>query len=57
MGLSEEINKLMKGGDSMRRIVCSRRWLHKMAANLYMFGALMKDIIVSNLPNTRIVIA
>lgn len=53
MRLGEEISRLMKSGDSIKKdSVLTKTSSDKIAVNLNMFGVFMKDIIVSNLPST-----
>lgn len=53
MRLGEEISRLMKSGHSMKKdSVLTKTSPDKMAVNFIMFGAFMKDIVVSNLAST-----
>lgn len=53
MRLGEEISRLMKSGDSMKKDrVLMKIMLYKMSINLYMFDSFMKGIIVSNMRGT-----
>ena len=57
MRLGQAITRLMQEGDSMQKnIVLTKMLANKMVVYLNMLGALMEDIVVSNLKSTGTVV-